>query len=61
MLAEMKPKKRPKGPVQSTMFKVFLKEIISDEHPLVKLADMVEWEVFEEKLGPTFCEENGRR
>jgi len=60
ILAEMKPKKRPKGPVQSMMFKVFLKEIISDEHPLVKLADMVEWEVFEEKLGPTFCEENGR-
>jgi len=26
----------------------------------VKLADMVEWEVFEEKLGPTFSEESGR-
>lgn len=56
----MKPKKKPRGPVQSAMFKVFLKEIISEEHPLAKLADMVEWEVFEVKLGPTFCEGNGR-
>jgi IS5 family transposase len=56
----MKPKKRGKGPVQSAMFKVCLKEIISEEHPLAKLADTVEWEVFEEKLGPTFSEESGR-
>jgi transposase, IS5 family len=56
----MKPKRRRKGPVQSSLIKVFLKDIISDDHPLVKLADMVEWEVFEEKLGPTFCEYNGR-
>jgi transposase, IS5 family len=56
----MKPKKRAKGPVQSSMFKVMLKEIISEDHALAKLADMVEWEVFEEKLGPTFSEESGR-
>jgi IS5 family transposase len=56
----MKPKKRRKGPVQSAMFKVFLKEIISEDHPLAKLADMVEWEVFEEKLGPTFSDESGK-
>jgi len=56
----MKPRKRRKGPVQSSLIKVLLKDIISDAHPLVKLADLVEWEVFEEKLGPTFCEDNGR-
>lgn len=56
----MKPKKRRKGPVQSSLIKVLLKDIISDDHPLVKLGDLVEWEVFEEKLGPTFCEDNGR-
>jgi transposase, IS5 family len=56
----MKPKKRRIGPVQSSLFKVFLKEIIFEDHPLAKLADMVNWEVFEEKLGPTFSEENGR-
>ena len=56
----MRPKKRRKGLVQSSLIKVLLKDIISDDHPLVKLAGMVEWEVFEEKLGPTFCEDNGR-
>lgn len=39
-LAEMKPKKKLNGPVQSAMFKLFLKEIISDEHSLVKLASL---------------------
>ncbi|HPX63705.1 MAG TPA: hypothetical protein PK187_06100 [Candidatus Syntrophosphaera thermopropionivorans] len=55
----MKLKKRGKGPVQNLLIKVLLKDIISDEYPLVKLADLVEWEVFEEKIGPTFCEDNG--
>ncbi len=56
----MKPKKRGKGPVQSAMFRVYLKEIISEEHPLARLADTTEWEVFEEKLGLTFSRESGR-
>ena len=56
----MKPKKRHDGPIQSEMLKVFLKDIVSDRHPLVQLADMVEWGVFEERLAPTFCDDNGR-
>jgi len=56
----MKPKKRKKGSHQGSLFKVFLKDIVSDRHPLVKLANEVEWEVFEEKLSETFCENNGR-
>ena len=56
----MKPKKKPQGPIQSSMTKVFLKDLVSDRHPLVKLADMVEWGVFDEKLASTFCEDNGR-
>lgn len=56
----MKPKKPPRGPVQSAMFKVPLREIISEEHPLAKLADAVEWGVFEEKLGEAFSPESGR-
>jgi len=56
----MKPKKRPSGPIQSEIIKVLLKDIVSDRHPLVKLADMVGWNVFEERLSPTFCEDNGR-
>jgi transposase, IS5 family len=56
----MKPKKKPQGPIQSSIIKVFLKDIVSDRHPLVKLADMVEWGVFEEKLASTFCDDNGR-
>jgi transposase, IS5 family len=56
----MKPKKKPEGPIQSEMFKVFLKDLVSERHPLVKLADMVDWKVFDEKLTPTFCDDNGR-
>jgi IS5 family transposase len=56
----MKPWKKPEGLIQSEMFKVFLKDIVFDRHPLVSLADMVEWAVFEEKLTPTFCDDNGR-
>jgi IS5 family transposase len=56
----MKPKKKPEGPIQSEMLKVFLKDIVSDRHPLVQLVDMVDWEVFEEKLASTFCDDNGR-
>lgn len=56
----MKPKKRPSGPIQSEILKVFLKDIVSDSHPLVKLGDMVEWSLFEERLASSFCEDNGR-
>jgi len=56
----MKPKKKPNGPIQSEMLKVLLKDIVSDGHPLVKLGDMVDWAVFEEKLALSFCEDNGR-
>ncbi len=56
----MKPKKKSEGPIQSEMLKVFLKDIVSDRHPLVQLADMVDGNVFEEKLAPTFCDDNGR-
>lgn len=38
----MKPKKRHKGPIQSEMLKMFLKDIVSDRHPLAQLADMVD-------------------
>jgi IS5 family transposase len=56
----MKPRRKPEGSIQSEMFKVFLKDIVFDRHPLVKLADMVDWNVFEEKLALTFCDDNGR-
>ena len=36
----MKPKKKPNGPIQCEMLKVPLKDIVSESHPLVKLADI---------------------
>lgn len=39
---------------------MFLKDIISESHPLVKLAYGVKWEVFEDKLADTFNEDTGR-
>ena len=40
----MKPKKGRRGPVQSSLIRMLLKDTISDDHHLVKLADLVEWE-----------------
>jgi hypothetical protein len=37
---KMKPKKKPNGPIQCEMLKVPLKDIVSESHPLVKLADI---------------------
>ena len=51
----MKPRKKPEGSIQSELFKVFLKDLVFDRHPLVKLADMVEWEVFEKELARRFA------
>ena len=46
--------------VQGVLFNVFLKDIISPDNSLVKLADAMNWSVFDEELAECFCHDNGR-
>ena len=47
-------------PQQGDLFKVFLKDIVDLNHPLVRLAGQVDWNQFEEALAPAFADEEGR-
>jgi len=52
----MRPKKEQK-PLE--IFRVRLEEIINKEHPLVKLADVINWKELEEKLSKKYSEKMG--
>jgi IS5 family transposase len=47
-------------PEQGRLFNTFLKDIIDLNHPMVRLADSIDWGSFEKVLAPSFCEESGR-
>jgi IS5 family transposase len=42
------------------LFQLRLTNLCSHSHPLYKLADQIDWSVFEAAFGPTYCEDNGR-
>lgn len=48
------------GPEQGRLFNPFLKDMIDPRHPMVRLADSIDWGNFEEALAPSFCDGNGR-
>ena len=50
----MKPLISQPNPAQPDMFRPRLRDIINPNHPLVKLADAVDWQVFEQNLKPYF-------
>ena len=47
-------------PRQDDLFKVFLKDLVDLAHPLVRLAEQVDWKQFEEALAAVFADEQGR-
>lgn len=47
-------------PEQGRFFNPFLKDIIDRNHPMVRLADSIDWKNFEDALAPSFCDGNGR-
>lgn len=49
----MKPSDSP-NPVQPDLFRPRLVDIIDPAHPLVKLADAIDWSIFEKHLSPAF-------
>lgn len=53
-------KNEEKEAVQGHLFKVFLKDIISASHPMIRLADSIDWKSFEDGLAGVFCAGNGR-
>jgi transposase, IS5 family len=56
----MKPKKSAHKERQKDLFRVELVQIIDHGHRLVKLANVVDWDRFEELFGSTYCPDNGR-
>lgn len=45
---------------QANLFKPLLRDIVSRQHPLVLLADSIDWKSFEDALESRFCADNGR-
>lgn len=48
------------GEVQSHLFKPLLRDIVSSNHAMVRLADAIDWKSFEDGLDECFCSDNGR-
>src|SRR3989339_1980703 len=55
----MKPKKM-KSSGQKDLFRSRLEQMINRKHPLCKLADEIDWRVFEEEFGVLYVEKVGR-
>ena len=45
---------------QGDLFKPLLRDIVSPRHAMVKLADAIDWQSFEDGLSASFCADNGR-
>lgn len=56
----MKPPTNDPGATQHDLFRSELRQMIDLRHPLVKLAESIDWSRFDEQFGATYCEENGR-
>lgn len=54
----MKPKPMVRTP-QKELFRIELVSLVDMAHPLVKLGEKIEWQVFEEQLGKTFDAKTG--
>lgn len=56
----MKPTKSQQDEPQSDLFKNELRRMIDHRHPLVKLAEVVDWERMDDVFGETYSEGSGR-
>ena len=45
---------------QGDLFKPLLRDIVFPRHAMVKLADAIDWQSFEDGLSGSFCADNGR-
>lgn len=51
---------KPKGPQTGELFRQPLVELINGNHPLAKLAELIDWSVFEREWAPLFPSGRGR-
>jgi IS5 family transposase len=56
----MKPKRSPQQNRQQDLFRSELTNLINHNHPLVKIARIVDWDKLDEAFGKSFCPDNGR-
>ena len=54
----MKPKKHEPQP-QEELFRNRLENLIDPRHELVRLAKLIDWEVFDREWGPLFADRRG--
>lgn len=52
--------RKPQRLHQDEMYRVSLLYACWPDYPLVKLAEQMHWEMFEEKFGELYCPDNGR-
>ena len=45
---------------QGDLFRVMLRDVVDPKHPMVILANSINWEVIEKNIEPLFCSNNGR-
>ena len=49
---KMMTRSKTSEPHQGDLFKVFLRDLVDPIHPMVRLADQVDWKQFEAALAP---------
>ena len=45
---------------QGDLFRVMLRDVVDPKHPMVILANSINWEGIEKNIEPLFCSNNGR-
>ena len=48
------------SPYQGDLFKLHLRDLVNPSHPMVRLADKVDWKQFEDAMAPVFADGQGR-
>ena len=56
----MKPKPSPIENKQGHLFRIELGRIIHKGHPMVRLAEAIDWDRLDEVFGKSYCADNGR-
>ena len=56
----MMTRNKTSDPHQGDLFKVYLRDLINPSHPMVRLADQVDWKQFEDAMAPVFADGQGR-
>lgn len=56
----MNPKASAHADPQRDLFRIELQHLVDRRHPLVQLADQIQWSAFAAAFAPLFCADNGR-